>query len=289
MQNRLLKEIIFRSGYLVVAVVAFFLSLGFWSVGGGSEPNGFNPYFFTNYFVWVIVMSIVATAGALVEDVKIFKGGDFSVYTKKFPFLKFCTLSSMLFCLLMGAFFVDRIGEMRLTDSTSYGSIYPGIATAGYWLDATVFFPFFVCPVLYITMYVLFEEKGKSRKIYGSFGIVPPTVFYLTDKIFGIVMKAVYGGNDALLAAGKYGVANPFFFYDGVTYHQWWWILLWPSIFGVGLMLLNRSSFLISRLKRDENGKIVFIKGEPNEDEMCDLFHPIVVKRRLKKANKIKK
>ena len=268
MQNRLLKEIIFRSGYLVVAVVAFFLSLGFWSVGGGSEPNGFNPYFFTNYFVWVIVMSIVATAGALVEDVKIFKGGDFSVYTKKFPFLKFCTLSSMLFCLLMGAFFVDRIGEMRLTDSTSYGSIYPGIATAGYWLDATVFFPFFVCPVLYITMYVLFEEKGKSRKIYGSFGIVPPTVFYLTDKIFGIIMKAVYGGNDALLAAG---------------------ILLWPSIFGVGLMLLNRSSFLISRLKRDENGKIVFIKGEPNEDEMCDLFHPIVVKRRLKKANKIKK
>lgn len=286
MQNRLIKEIIFRTAYLVIACVGLLANLGFLSIGGGSEPSGFDAYFFTNYFVWALIMSIVCTAGALVEDVKIYKSGEFSTYTKKFSFLKFCALSSMLFCFICGSFFIDRIGNYRLTSSTAYGSIYPAIATAGYWLDLKIFLSFFLCPVLYVIMYVLFEEKGKTRKIYGTLGIVPPTIFYLTDKIFGIIMKSVYGGEQGLLNAGMYGVANPFFFYDDATFNQWWWILLWPTIFGVGLVILNRSSFLISRLKRNENGKLALIKGEPDEDELCDMFHPLAVKIKLKKAQK---
>ena len=182
----------------------------------------------------------------------------------------------------------DRIGNLHLTNSQSYGSIYPAIATPGFWLDMKIFLPFFVCPIFYITMYILFEEKGRSRKLYSKLGIVPPTLFYLTDKIFGIIMKSIYGGPQGLIDAGKYGIANPFFFYDDLTFHQWWWIILWPSIFGVVLVTLNKLAFIISRLKRNEDGKLILIKEEPDEDTMVDIFHPIILKMKAKRTNKQK-
>ncbi|MBR1747124.1 MAG: hypothetical protein IJ735_02795 [Clostridia bacterium] len=285
-KNRIFYEIAARGAYVVLAVVTLLSGLGFWSIGGGSTPNGFNPWFFTNYFLWTVIMSIVAHVAALFECFSIARKGDLERYTEKFRFLKFCALSSMIFCFLCGSFFVDRVGLLRLTDSTSFGSIYPAIATAGYWLDFSVLSTFLLCPAAYIILYVLFEEKGKSRKIYAKLGIVPPTIFYLFDKIFGIIMKAIYGGNDALLEAGMYGVANPFFFYDGVTYSGWWWILLWPSIFGVGLMAINKTAFVLSRTKKID-GKLVYDgKSEPQEEQLNDIFHPIAVKLAEKKAKK---
>lgn len=286
MKNRFLKEVIFRSAYLVLAVIALFSSMGFWGMWTGKGSGSFNVWFFTNYFDWTIVMSIFATAFALAEDFKLYKNGDLNAYTKKYPFLKFCTFSGMIFGLILGAAIIDRVGDLRLTDSTAYGSIYPAIATKAYWLDFSLLSTMFLCPVLYIIQYILFEEKGVTRKLYGSLGIVPPTIFYLFDKFFGIIFKAAYGGPDALIAANKYAVAYPFFFYDDLTFHQWWWILLWPSAFGVALMIINRSSYVISHLKRNENGKIYFDKTEPKEEDCTDMFHPLAVRIAAKKALK---
>ncbi|MCR4662194.1 MAG: hypothetical protein K5765_09400 [Clostridia bacterium] len=285
-KDRIYYELIIRSIYLVLAVVSFLSTLGFWNIWTGTG-GGFNVYFFYNYFDWTLIMSIVATSAALIEDIKILKSGNIS-FTKKFPLLKFCTFSGMIFGLILGAFVVDRIGSLRLTDSTAFGSIYPAIATKGYWLDFSLLSSMCICPSLYIVMYILFEEKGTTRPVYANLGIVPPTLFYLTVKIFGIIMKSVYGGVDNLIAAGKYGVAFPYFFYDDLTFSGWWWIILWPSIFGVILVTINRSSYIISRLKRNENGKVCVDKTPYNEDESTDMLHPLVVKIRQRKANKNK-
>ena len=286
MKNRFLKEVIFRSAYLVLAVIALLSSMGFWSIWTGSGSGTFNVWFFTNYFDWTIIMSIFATAFALAEDFKIYKNGDLNVYTKKFTFLKFCTFSGMIFGILLGATIVDRVGDLRLTDSTAYGSIYPAIATKAYWLDFSLLSTMLLCPALYIVQYILFEEKGTTREVYATLGIVPPTLFYLFDKIFGIIFSAVYGGTDAVIAANKYAVAFPFFFYDDLTYHQWWWALLWPTIFGVALVTINRSAYIISHLKRKENGKLYFDKTQPKEEDCTDMFHPLAVKKAAKKAAK---
>lgn len=181
---------------------------------------------------------------------------------------------------------VDRIGTLRLTDSTAFGSIYPAIATKGYWLDFSLLTSMCLCPAAYIALYLLFEEKGVTRSVYANLGIVMPTLFYLTDKIFGIIMKAVYGGVDNLIAAGQYGVAFPFFFYDDLTFTGWWWILLWPSMFGVALVAINKSAYVLSRLKRDENGKFRVDKTPYDEDASCDMFHPIAVSLKARKARR---
>ena len=287
MKNRLYKEIAVRASYLTLVVVSFVSSLGFQTMWTGTSAR-FNPYFFTNYFVWTLVMSGLATLFALIEDFRLLQSGDVTGYTKKYPLLKFCSFSAMIFGLVLGAFVVDRIGTLRLTDSTAYGSIYPAIATKGYWLDFSLLSSMLLCPVMYIVTYLLFEEKGQTREIYSTLGIVPPTLFYLVNKIFGIIMSAVYGGNENLLAAGKYGVAYPYFFYDDATYSGWWWILLWPTIFGVALVVINKSSYILSRLKRNENDKLYYDKTPVDEDKACDILHPMVVKHRTKKANKNK-
>lgn len=282
MKTRLLNEIIYRSFYLAIAIVAFLSSLCFWNVGEGSFGEvGFNIYIINDFFVWALIMSIVCTSAALKEDMKIFKSGNHLTYTKKFPFLKFCTFSSMIFCFIMGAFFVNRISENRLTDTGLFYDIYPGILTSGYWLDLSVFLTRFVCPLMFIAMYMLFEEKGKTRDIYGRLGIMPPTWFYLFNKIFGVIMAKTHGGPEGLLEEGLYAIAYPFFFYDPKAYHQWYWIILWPSIFGLGLLLINRVSLILSRVVTDDKGKRTVIKKpEIIEDEMCDIFHKFKKKKK---------
>lgn len=283
-KDRLYFEIAARSAYLVLAVASFLATLGFWDIWTGTG-GGFNVWFFTNYFDWTLILSIIATIGGLVEDFRIVKNGG-TGFTKKFPFLKFTTFSGMIFGLVLGALLIDRIGTLRLTDSTAFGSVFPAIATKGYWLDFSLLTSMCLCPAAYVAIYILFEEKGTTRPSYANFGIVMPTVFYLTDKIFGIIMSAVYGGADGLKAAGLYGVAYPFFFYDDLTFSGWWWILIWPSAFGVGLVVINKSAWYISRLTKNEVGKYAVDKTPYDEDSSCDMFHPIAVKIKERKAKK---
>ena len=286
-KDRLYFEIAARSAYLVLAVASFLATLGFWDIWS-CTGGGFNVWFFTNYFDWTLILSIIATAAALVEDFRIVKNGG-EGFTKKFPFLKFTAFSGMIFGLVLGALLIDRIGTLRLTDSTAFGSVFPAIATKGYWLDFSLLTSMCLCPAGYIAIYILFEGKGVTRPSYETLGIVMPTLFYLTDKIFGIVMSAVYGGADGLVAAGMYGVAYPFFFYDDLTFSGWWWILIWPSAFGVGLVVINKGSYYISRLKRDASGKIRIDKTPYDEDSSCDMFHPIAAKYKAWKQSRKKK
>lgn len=275
MKNRLLKEIVFRSFYLAFAAVATISSFCFWNIGQGTAELKADFGLLANYFVWTVIMSIICTAAALIEAVRLVADGRTDAYTKKFPFLKFCTLSSMIFCFLMGAFFVCRVGENYLLPDAAFGQIYPGIITRGYWLDLSVFTARFLCPLMYITMYLLFEQKGKARKIYAKLGIIPPTVFYLANKIFGVIMANIHGGEEALLAKGLFAKAYPFFFYDGYfTYTHKIWILLWPSIFGLSLIIINKLSFLLSCTYKTPEGKLLTIKKpQINEAEMVDIFH----------------
>lgn len=288
MKKNLTAQIVFRTAYIAVAFIALLSSIGFWSIGTGKVNPNVNPYFFTDYFNWALVMSLIVSVVGLIENVNAVKDGKTEEFTKKLPILKFATMSSMIFCFVLGAFTVDRVGYNRLTDSTSYSSIFPGIATAGYWMDMSVFLPRFVCPIAYMVMHFLFEERGKSRKLYSEIGIVIPTVFYLFDKFFGMIMTAVYGGAEKLVELGLYEIACPYFFYDeAFTFTQWWWILLWPSIFGVILVAINKTTFVLSRLVKCEDGKYrPDMKSKPNEDDMNDLIHIIKLRLAEKKAAK---
>ena len=289
MKKNLTAQIIFRTAYIAVAFIAFLSSIGFWSIGTGKVNPNVNPFFFMDYFNWALIMSLVVSVVGLIENVNAVKEGKTEMFTKKLPILKFATMSSMIFCFVLGAFTVDRVGYNRLTDSTSYSSIFPGIATAGYWMDMSVFLPRFVCPIAYMVMHFLFEERGKSRKLYSELGIVIPTVFYLFDKFFGMIMISAYGGAEKLVELGLYEIACPYFFYDeAFTFTQWWWILLWPSIFGVILVVINKTTFILSRLVKCEDGKYrPDMKSKPNEDEMNDLVHIIKLRLAEKKAAKV--
>ena len=284
MKDNLTAQVICRTAYLAVALFALLASIGFWTVSAGTA-NAPDPFFFTDFFNWALVMSAVAVAAGLAENAAALMRGEKRGYAKKFPLLRFCAMSSMLFAFLLGAFFVDRIGAHRLTDTEGFGNIYPGIATGGYWLDLAAFLPRFVAPVFYMVIFILFEERMKSRGMYSTLGILPPTIFYFFDMFFGMIMSAVYGGADKLLDAGMYGVAYPYFFQDSAfTFQGWWWILIWPTIFGVSLMIINSAVFRITRTVRGEDGKLHYLKKvKVDEDEMCDIIHAIKLKRAANK------
>ena len=159
--------------------------------------------------------------------------------------------------------------------------------TAKFWTDISVLLPRFVLPIAYVVGFVLFDEKMKTRGIYSTIGILPPTIFYFFSMFFGMILSAVYGGTEGLMANDMYGIAYHYFYCDTpITYSGWWWILLWPTIFGVSLMLINNVVFYISRTQKI-NGKLVLDKKtKPNEDELCDLIHIIKVKRAERKAQR---
>ena len=98
-------------------------------------------------------------------------------------------------------------------------------------------------------------------------------------------MTSIYGSAEKLVELNLYEIACPFFFYDETfTFHQWWWIILWPTIFGVVLVSLNKITFVLSRLVLGEDGKYHFDgKSKPNEEDMHDFIHAIKVKRAQKK------
>lgn len=276
-------QIAFRGAYLAVAVIALLCNIGLI----GEETFEFKIFFFTDFFNWALIMSIVAMSGALAENIRSAKAGELG-YPKKFALLRFCTACSMLFCFLLGAFFLDRVGNDRLTDSTSYGSVFPGMFTAGYWANVAVVLPRFIAPAMYFIGFLLFEERGKTRGIYSTLAILPPTVFYFFDLFFGMIMSAACGGTDGLIEKGLYGAAYPYFFQDSaLTFTGWYWMLLWPTIFGVSLMILNNIVFTLSRTFRNADGKLtVDRKSKPDENGMCDCLHGFVVKRATKRAAK---
>ncbi|HIV64447.1 MAG TPA: hypothetical protein H9693_06775 [Firmicutes bacterium] len=288
MKNNLTAQIIYRSAYIVAACFGLLVSIGFWSIGTGEANPNVNPFFFTDFFNWAIVMSLVATIGALRDNIASARGGETHAYSERYPLLKFCTMSSMLFAFLLGAFFVDRVGAHRLTDSDSFGAFFPGIATPGYWLDLSAFLPRFVLPLAYMIMFALFEPRMKSRSIYSTLGIVPPTIFYFFDLFYGMIMSAVYGGADKLVEAGMYGIAYPYFFQDSAyTFTGWWWIILWPTIFGVSLVILNNAVFFLTRTYRGDDGKLKLDrKTKPAEEELHDCIHAVKIRRAAKKAAK---
>ncbi len=283
MKHGIAAQVAFRGAYLSVALIALLCNIGL--IGG--ETFSFRAFFFTDFFNWALVMSIIATAGALAENMSAAKAGE-NRFPKKFALLRFCTACSMLFCFLLGAFFLDRVGNHRLTDSESYGSVFPGMFTAGYWSNVAVVLPRFVAPVMYFISFLLFEERGKTRGIYSTIAILPPTVFYFFDLFFGMIMSAACGGTEGLLEKGLYGVAYPYFFQDSaLTFTGWYWMLLWPTIFGVSLMILNNIVFTISRISRNADGKfVVDRKSKPDESELCDCLHGIAVRHAAKKAAK---
>ncbi len=297
MKNNLIAQIVYRSIYIALAIFGLLVSIGFWSIGGSGVNGKPNFFFFTDFFDWTIVMSLIVTIPALCENIAALRQGKTHEFSKKLPLMKFCTMSSMLFGFVLGAFFVNRIGEYWLVPqtpapgiATNYDSIFPGIATAGYWLDLAAFLPRFVLPLGYMVMWLLFEERMKSRSIYGTIGILPPTIFYFFDLFFGMIASAIYGGETGLREMGIYGVAYPFFFQDSglsSTYHGWWWILIWPTIFGISLMILNNIVFRLSRINRGEDGKLhIDTKAKPSEDELCDIIHKIKMHFAAKKAKK---
>lgn len=299
MKNNLVAQIVYRSVYCAVAILALVIAVGFWSIGPGAPGEtvnwfaNFKPFFFLDYIIWALIMSLVATVPALCENFASLRAGKTHAFSEKFPLLKFCTMSTMLFVLILSVFFLDRVGNHHLTDSAETQTFFPGIATAGFWLDLSVFLPRFVLPIAYMVMYLLFEPRMKTRGIYGTIGILPPTIFYFFDLFFGMIMSAAYGGADNLKAAnGVFGnmFANvyPFFFQDSTGwYKDWWWILIWPTIFGVSLVLINNFVFRLTRITRGADGKLhTDKKTKPNEDELHDIIHIIKVRRAAKKAEK---
>ena len=137
-------------------------------------------------------------------------------------------------------------------------------------------------------MFALFEPRMKSRSIYSTLGIVPPTIFYFFDLFYGMIMSAVYGGADKLVEAGMYGIAYPYFFQDSAyTFTGWWWIILWPTIFGVSLVILNNAVFFLTRTYRGDDGKLKLDrKTKPAEEELHDCIHAVKIRRAAKKAAK---
>lgn len=288
MKNNLTAQLVFRSAYLVLAVLTLLISIGVWNIGSGDAWQNFNPLFVSDFFNWAIVMSICATLFALIDNIRSAAAGSTHAYAKRFPLLRFCTASSMLFCFLLGTFFICRVGNNALIPEaeTNYGLIFPGFLTANFWLDLSALLPRFVLPLAYLAGFVLFDERLKTRGIYSTLGILPPTVFYFFCFFLSLIISAVYGGAESLESAGIYGLVYPYFFYDSAfTYTGWWWILIWPTVFGVSLMLINNAVFYISRTVRNENGKCkLYKKLKVDEDSMCDCIHYFKVKLAAKKA-----
>lgn len=248
MKNRLHKEIVFRSVYIVIASIALLTSLGIFTLNG-SKPT-FDVFFFENYFNTPLVLTLFASAFALRDAKKLYSENKLDEYVTRHPYLRFSSMTAMVFGLIMGLFFVGRIGDNYLVEGLKYSAIYPGVITAGYWTDLSVLLSRLVCPLMYIIGYFKFDARGQLKKIHGSLGIIPPTVFYMFNKFFCKFYLKSLGGADAAMASGKYAKAAPYFFYDDVTFYQKWWPLAWLAIFGLGLMLINRISLMLANKER---------------------------------------
>lgn len=290
MKNNLTAQLIFRSAYLMLAVLALLVSMGLFNIGSGTIGLNFNPLFFNDYFNWAIIMSICATVFAIIDNVRSAQAGKTHSFSDKYPLLKFCTASSMLFCFLLGTFFISRVGNNAMTDAaaTDYGVVFPGFLTPAFWTDLSAFLPRFVVPLAYLAGFIIFEERLKSRGMYATLGILPPTIFYFFSFFLSLIISAAYGGAQALVDAGIYGIVYPYFYCDSAfTYTGWWWILIWPTIFGVSLMLINNTIYYITRTVKDENGKRkLYKKLKVDEDKMRDCIHYFKVKLAAKKAAK---
>lgn len=275
MKNNISSQLIFKSLFLGICILALLMNIGIFTLGSGELFSNFNPLFINDYFNWSMVMAIIAMSFSIADNARQLKAGETTGYAKRFGLLKFCTASSMLFCIILGTFFIVRNGNAYLLDGITYGDFYPAFLVADFWLDISVLLPRFIVPLSYMLIYFIFEERGKTRGIYGTIGIVMPTIFYFFSVILSLLISAIYGGADALIDAGIYSIVYPYFFFDSAfTFTSWWWALVWPTIFGVSLMILNNIVFYISRITRTEDGKIKFDKKSPvNEDEMHDIIH----------------
>ena len=75
MKKNLTAQIVFRTAYIAVAFIALLSSIGFWSIGTGKVNPNVNPYFFTDYFNWALVMSLIVSVVGLIENVNAVKDG----------------------------------------------------------------------------------------------------------------------------------------------------------------------------------------------------------------------
>lgn len=237
MKNRLHKEIIYRCIYLTLAITALLTSLGIFTLNG-SKPQ-FDIFFFQNYWILPLVMTILATSFALKEASGLYSENK-DEYVKKHAYLRFAAMTASLFGLIMGVGFVGRLGDSYLVDGLSYASVYPGIISVRFWTDISVLLSRLICPAMYITGFYMFDGRGCYKKIHSQLGIMPPTWFYMLNKIFGKQYIKYLGGAQAAKAAGKYAHGAPFFFYDDVYFYQKWWPIAWLVIFGAGLVIMNR-------------------------------------------------
>ena len=114
--------------FLCVTILALLLSMGVFTLGGDSPVgSNFKPFFFADYFNWAMIMAIVSTVIALIKNFKDGRAGLTHSYAKKFPLLRFCTARTMVFCFLLGTFFIARDGNYALIPEaeTNFGIIYP--------------------------------------------------------------------------------------------------------------------------------------------------------------------
>lgn len=256
MSNRLQKEIVYRSVYLTLASVALLSSLGIFTLGGGK--SAFDVFFFQNYFNLPLVLTIPFSAVALKEDWALLRENRLGEYAKKCPFWRFAGFTASVFGLVMGTLFVGRVGDQYLKEGLSYAAIYPGIITARFWTDLSVLLSRLICPALYIAGYILFDGRGQLKKYHAQLGIMPPTWFYMINKIFGKQYIKYLGGAEAAKAAGKYARGAAYFFYDDVTFYQKWWPFAWLAIFGVFLVVMNKLSWKLAMTER---------KGEKSDEK----------------------
>lgn len=249
MTNRLPKELVYRSVYLTLAVTALLSSLGIFTLGGGKPA--FDLFFFQNYFNLPLVLTIPTTIVALRESWGLLRENRLTEYAKKAAFWRFAGLTSSVFGLVMGVFFVGRVGDQYLKEGLSYAAVYPGIITARFWTDLSVLLSRLVCPLLYIVGYYVFDGRGQLKKYYAQLGIMPPTWFYMLNKIFGKQYIKHLGGAEAAKAAGKYARGAAYFFYDDVTFYQKWWPFAWLAIFGVFLVVMNKVCWKFAMKERE--------------------------------------
>lgn len=238
MKNRLHKEIVFRSIYLTLAIIALLTSLGIFTLNG-SKPS-FDIFFFQNYWNLPLIMTILATSFALRESTALYSAGKTEEYATKHAYLRFASMTASLFGLIMGIGFVGRLGDDYLVEGLSFASVYPGIISVKFWTDISILLSRFICPLMYIIGFYIFDDRGHYKKIHSQLGIMPPTWFYMLNKIFGKQYIKYLGGAEAAKLAGKYAHGAPFFFYDDVYYYQKWWPIAWLVIFGAGLVIMNR-------------------------------------------------
>ena len=249
MPHRLQKEIVYRSVYLTLAVTALLSSLGIFTLGGGKPA--FDLFFFQNYFNLPLVLTIPTTIVALRESWGLLRENRLTEYAKKAAFWRFAGLTSSVFGLVMGVFFVGRVGDQYLKEGLSYAAIYPGFLTLRFWTDLSVLLSRLVCPLLYIVGYYTFDGRGQLKKYYAQLGIMPPTWFYMLNKIFGKQYIKHLGGAEAAKAAGKYARGAAYFFYDDVTFYQKWWPFAWLAIFGVFLVVMNKVCWKFAMKERE--------------------------------------